>query len=74
MLYLLYKQQWNIKPFHFRLESRELLFSHSNSDLFTCEDILFLRESSPGTSLVFIYIVTNYTEAKYVLENIQEKI
>ena len=38
------------------------LCNHSNGDLFmcednvifTCEDIMFLRESSPGISLVFI--------------------
>ena len=28
--------------------------SHSNGDIFTCEDIKFSRESSLGISLVFI--------------------
>ena len=30
------------------------IFCHSNSDIFTCEDIKFSCESSPGISLVFI--------------------
>ena len=33
---------------------RDLLCNHSNGDLFTCEDIMFSCESSPGISLVFI--------------------
>lgn len=32
-----------------------LICIHSNSDLFTCDDITFSRESSLGTSLLFIY-------------------
>ena len=38
MVYLLYNQQWNPKPLHLRCESRHLLCSYSNGDLFTCED------------------------------------
>ena len=38
MFYLLYKHQWNNKPFNFRRERRDLLCNHSNSDLFTYED------------------------------------
>ena len=41
MFYLLYKHQWNTKPFHFNsfwCERRDLLCSHSNGDIFTCED------------------------------------
>ena len=42
MFYLLYKHQWNTKP-HFTLiafycERCNLSCSHSNGDLFTCED------------------------------------
>ena len=47
----------------FCCERRDLLCSHSNGDLFTCEnnviftceDLMFSRESSPGISLVFVY-------------------
>ena len=41
MFYLLYKHQWTTKPFHFNsfwCERRDLLCSHSNGDIFTCED------------------------------------
>ena len=46
-------------PNHFTLivlwcERRDLLCSHSKGDIFTCEDIKFSRESSPGISFVFI--------------------
>ena len=55
-------------PNHFTLivfwcERRDLLWSHSNGDIFTCEDNMlfslmkissFLAKSSPGISLVFI--------------------
>ena len=40
--------------FFFCGESLVLLCSHSNSDLFTCEDIMIPCESSSGISLVFI--------------------
>ena len=30
------------------------IFCHSNRDIFTCEDIKFSCQSSPGISLVFI--------------------
>ena len=56
MFYLLYKHQWNTKPFHFNFfwcKRCSVLCSHSNSDLFTCEDNMFLRKSSPGISIVF---------------------
>ena len=56
MFYILYKHQWNTKPFHFNFfwcKRCNILCSHSNSDLFTCEDIMFLRKSSPGISLAF---------------------
>ena len=57
IFYLLYKHQWNTKPFYYNrfwYERRDLLCSHSNGDIFTCEDIKFSRESSLGISLVFI--------------------
>ena len=38
----------------FGCERRDLLCSHSNGDIFTCEDTNFSHESSPGISLVFI--------------------
>ena len=38
----------------FRCERRNLLCSYSKGDIFTCEDIKFSHESSPGISLVFI--------------------
>ena len=56
MFYILYKHQWNTKPFHFNFfwcKRCNVLCSHSNGDLFTCEDIMFLRKSSPGISLAF---------------------
>ena len=40
--------------FTFRCERHDLLCNHRNGDLFTCEDIMFSRESSPVISLVFI--------------------
>ena len=62
MFYLLYKHQWNTKSFHFNsffgvkaavnyVAIATVIFSQVN---FTCEDIIFSRESSPGISLVFI--------------------
>ena len=41
MFYLLHKHQWNTKPIPliiFWCERRDLLCSHSNGDIFTCED------------------------------------
>ena len=41
MFYLLYKHQWNTKPFYlnsFWSEWCGLLWSHSNGDIFTCKD------------------------------------
>ena len=39
----------------FSCERRDLLCSHNNGDIFTCENnMLFSRESSPGILLVFI--------------------
>ena len=41
MFYLLYKHQWNAKPFHFNsfwCERRDLLCSLSKGDIFTCAD------------------------------------
>ena len=35
-----------------------LICIHSNSDLFTSDDVMFSRESSLGISLVFIYSKT----------------
>ena len=40
----------------FLLRRRDVSCSHSNRDLFTCEDIMFSRESSPGISFS-IYII-----------------
>ena len=34
---LLYKHQWNTKPFYFT-QRRDLLCNHNDGDLFTCED------------------------------------
>ena len=83
MFYILYKHQWNTKPFHFNFfwcKRCNVLCSHSNSDLFTCEDIMFLRKSSPGISLAFTewimfcgqgfelpLHVTNFVEATTIL-------
>ena len=62
MFYLLYKHQLTTLIV-FWCERRDLFSSHSNVDIFTCEDnmlfshredIKFSRESSPGISLVFI--------------------
>ena len=38
----------------FWCERRDLSCSHSNGDIFTCEDIKLSSKSSPGISLVFI--------------------
>ena len=59
MLCSIYYINTNELPNHFALivfwcERRDLLCSHSNGDIFTCEDIKFSCESSPGISLVFI--------------------
>ena len=47
MFYLLYKHQWNAKPFNFNillLRRRDVSCSHSNRVIFTCEDnMLFSR-------------------------------
>ena len=44
---------------YFFCERHDLLCSHNNDDLFTCEnkhkEIIFSRKSSPGISSVFIY-------------------
>ena len=37
----------------FWYERHDLLSSHSNGDIFTCEDMKFSRESSPRISMVF---------------------
>ena len=52
----------NELPNHFTLivfwcERRDLLFSHSNSDIFIREDSTFSHESSLGISMVFIIII-----------------
>ena len=39
---------------------------HSNSDLFTCDDITFSRESSLGISLVFMYNKTLYFSVTHI--------
>ena len=65
VFFLIYKHQLDTKPIHINIYffcfchkrcdlSWSWLCSHSNGDLFTCEDIMFSRESSPGISLVFI--------------------
>ena len=43
MFFLLYKRQCNTNFFsiYFHCERRDLLCSHSNGDIFTCEDITF---------------------------------
>ena len=47
-------------PNHFTLivfwcERCDLLCSHNKGDIFTCEDIKFSRESSPGISLAGLH-------------------
>ena len=42
MFYLLYKHQWNTKTI-FVVKKRDLLCSHSNGDLFTCEGNMFFH-------------------------------
>ena len=48
MFYLLYKHQWNAKPFYlnsfFGLKGA-VYYEAINGDIFTCEDIKFSRES-----------------------------
>ena len=56
---LFYYLNNNEIPYHFTstvfwCERCDLLCSYSNGDIFTCEDIKFSCESSPGISLVFI--------------------
>ena len=38
----------------YEVERRVFTCKNSNSDLFTCKDIMFSRESSLGISLVFM--------------------
>ena len=45
----------------FWYERRNLLCSHSNGDIFTCEDVKFSHESSPGISLEFIIIIKSFS-------------
>ena len=54
--YSIYRINTNEVLDHFRKASigAIFIFNHRNSDLFTCEDIKFSRESSLGISLVFI--------------------
>ena len=53
MFYLLYKYEWNIKPFHpnivFWCERRDLLWSHSNGDIFTWEDNMLFSHVKIGS-------------------------
>ena len=63
MFYLLYTGKTNEIPNHFTLilfwcERRDLLCSLSNSDIFTHEDIMFSRKSSPG--ICFVYIIIQF--------------
>ena len=61
--FFIYKHQLDNKPIHINIYflcfcyercdlSCSWSCSHSNGDLFTCEDIMFSRETSPGISLV----------------------
>ena len=51
MFYLLYKHQWNTKPFHFNsffyVKGAVYYVAIAKGNIFTCEDIMFSRESSP---------------------------
>ena len=63
MFYLLYTGKTNERPNHFTLilfwcERRDLLCSLSNGDIFTHEDIVFSRKSSPG--ICFVYIIIQF--------------
>ena len=54
MFYLLYKHKWTI-PNHFTLivfwcERSDLLWSHSNGDIFTCEDNMLFSHVKISTS------------------------
>ena len=79
MFYLLYKNQWNSKPFHFHCERRHLLLcNHSNGDLlhtwrYIC--YLLMLFSRVNTScchakahLVFRWLLSN--KATYFLPNL----
>ena len=53
--YILYEILNHLTEAVFSCERRDLLCSHNNGDIFTCENnMLFSRESSPGILLVFI--------------------
>ena len=65
MLCSIYYINTNEIPSHFTLivswyERRKFLCSHSNGDIFTCENI-FSHERSPGDSLVFISAMFVFT-------------
>ena len=65
VFFSIYKHQLDTKPIHINIYffcfwykrcdlSCSWSCSHCNGDLFTCEDVMFSRESTPGISLVFI--------------------
>ena len=75
MFYLLYKHQWNAKPFNFNillLRRRDVSCSHSNRVIFTCEDnMLFSRVKiscfRAKAHLVFHWCL--YNKKEYCMSN-----
>ena len=61
MFYLLYKHQWNTKPFHFNsflVWKAWFICSHSKGDIFTCEDIKFSHEYFIDVYIINIDIIS----------------
>ena len=59
IFYLLYKHQWNAKPFLLNIfccERGDLLCSHSNCDLFTCENNMLWRYHVFARKLTWYFI------------------
>ena len=56
VFYLLYKHQWNSKPFSLKyfFVAKGVIYYVALAMEFMCEDITFLCESWPGISLVFV--------------------
>ena len=79
MFYSLYKHQWNSKPFHlntffFCCERRDLLCSHSNGDLFTCENNVFARKFSwyfIGVCIITCFPLTTFKQSRSSLWRIK---
>ena len=63
MFYLLYKHQWNTKPFHFNsfwCERRDLLCSQSKGDIFPCEDNMLFSHVATSSCRTKAHLVFHW--------------